>query len=124
MNLGRHELLQWVNDIVQAEYPSIESLADGIAYCQIFEAVHPGSINISRVSFITRLPIDCLRNLKLLESGLKKMKIVMTVSVEKMSNGRFQDHIIFTQWLYVHAQKYGKESLGGYRAYERRVQLL
>lgn len=32
----------------------------------------------------------------------------MTVSIDKMANGRFQDNIIFLQWLYTHAQKYGK----------------
>jgi hypothetical protein len=29
-------MLLWVNQIMQAEYPSIEALADGVAYCQIF----------------------------------------------------------------------------------------
>jgi hypothetical protein len=36
------------------------------------------------------------------------MKITMTVSIEKMANGKFQDNIIFVQWLYAHAIKYGK----------------
>jgi|JI7StandDraft_1071085.scaffolds.fasta_scaffold1167606_1 hypothetical protein len=36
------------------------------------------------------------------------MKITMTVSIDKMANGKFQDNIIFTQWLYAHAMKYGK----------------
>jgi hypothetical protein len=52
------------------------------------------------------------------------MKIVMTVAVDKMANKRFQDNIIFTQWLFAHVQKYKKESLGDYNAYERRLQLL
>jgi RP/EB family microtubule-associated protein len=97
-----------VNEIVQAEYPSIECLSDGIAYGQIFEAIHPGSINISKMTFITKLPLDCLKNLKILENALKNMKINMTVSIDKMGNGRFQDNIIFLKWLYAHAQKYGK----------------
>lgn len=52
------------------------------------------------------------------------MKITMTVSIEKMANGKFQDNIIFVQWLYAHAIKYGKENLQNYRAFERRVQIL
>lgn len=83
-------------------------MCDGIAYCQIFESIHPGSININRINLITKLPLDCLKNLKILESALKNMKITMTVSIDKMANGRFQDNIIFLQWLYAHAQKYGK----------------
>jgi hypothetical protein len=31
-NLGRLELLAWVNELVEADYPKIEQLSDGIAY--------------------------------------------------------------------------------------------
>lgn len=72
----------------------------------------------------TKLPLDCLKNLKILESALKNLKITMTVSVDKMANGKFQDNIIFTQWLYNHAGKYGKENLQNYDAFERRAQIL
>ena len=124
MNLGRHELLQWVNSVVQAEYPSIESLSDGVAYCQIFEAVHPGSINATRMALLTKLPLDCMKNLRLLENAMKNLKIPITVSLDKMGNGRFQDNILFTQWLYNHARKFNGEALLNYQAYERRLQIL
>lgn len=39
---------------------------------------------------------------------MKNLKLTMTVSIDKMANGKFQDNIIFTQWLYTHALKYGK----------------
>ncbi len=55
---------------------------------------------------------------------MKNMKITMTVSIDKMANGKFQDNIIFTQWLYAHALKYGKENLDNYQAFERRAQIL
>ena len=45
-NLGRLELLAWVNDVVDADYPKIENLSDGIAYCQILDYIKPGSGNI------------------------------------------------------------------------------
>ncbi|KAH8609054.1 hypothetical protein ERJ75_001238000 [Trypanosoma vivax] len=37
--LGRTALLQWVNNVCSTQYPSIESLRDGVAYCTIIEAV-------------------------------------------------------------------------------------
>ena len=46
--------------------------------------------------------------MKLVEDAFKKLKLTMTVSIEKMANGRFQDNIIFIQWLFNHAKKYGK----------------
>lgn len=41
-------------------------LADGVGYCQLLDAIHPGSINITRVNLCTRYPDDCLRNLRIL----------------------------------------------------------
>ena len=32
-NLGRLELLQWLNESVDVDYPKIELCSDGIAYC-------------------------------------------------------------------------------------------
>ena len=66
MNLGRNELLGWINQVLQCEYSSIEMLADGVAFCQMIDAIHPGSINIVRLNLGTRYPDDCLRNLRIL----------------------------------------------------------
>ncbi|CAJ1989009.1 hypothetical protein conserved [Leishmania donovani] len=35
---GRKELLQWLNKLCDADYPAVESLRDGAAYCTIVEA--------------------------------------------------------------------------------------
>ncbi|GET88779.1 hypothetical protein, conserved [Leishmania tarentolae] len=35
---GRRELLQWLNNLCDSEYPAVESLRDGAAYCTIVEA--------------------------------------------------------------------------------------
>ena len=40
-NLGRLELLNWVNEIVEADYPKVEMCSDAIAYCQVLDALHP-----------------------------------------------------------------------------------
>lgn len=32
-NLGRLELLSWLNDIAETDYPKIEMCSDGIGYC-------------------------------------------------------------------------------------------
>ena len=41
-NLGRLELLAWLNDLIDADYPKIETCSDGIAYCQILDYLYPG----------------------------------------------------------------------------------
>ena len=65
-----------------------------------------------------------MRNLRILENAMKNLKIPLTVSLDKIANGRFQDNIIFTQWLYNHARKFSGETLANYQAYERRLQIL
>ncbi|ORC89184.1 uncharacterized protein TM35_000131880 [Trypanosoma theileri] len=35
---GRGELLLWINSVCSAEYPSVESLRDGVAYCTVVDA--------------------------------------------------------------------------------------
>lgn len=48
--LGRLELLAWVNQVCETDYPRIEQCQDGIAYCQIVDAIHPGTVQISKLN--------------------------------------------------------------------------
>lgn len=48
--LGRLELLNWINELVEADYPRIEALADGVAYCQVMDALFPGQVQLSRLN--------------------------------------------------------------------------
>lgn len=45
--LGRHELLAWINNITQSDYPKIENLSDGVAFCQVFDAFYPNVVNMN-----------------------------------------------------------------------------
>jgi len=75
MNLGKGELLGWINDLIEAEYMSVEMLADGIAYAQVLDAIHPGCIALSRLNYTPKYSDDNLRNLKIVEDSLKKLRI-------------------------------------------------
>jgi hypothetical protein len=96
-------------------------LADGIAFSQILDAIHPNSVSVTRLNLSAKYPDDCLRNLRILESGLKKMKINQPVSFEKMSQGKFQDNIVFLQWIYTYSIKFGTQFLEVYEPYHRRL---
>lgn len=56
MHRGKLELLEWINKLMQTEYSSVEALSDGVAYSQIIDAIHPGSINIFKLNLATRYP--------------------------------------------------------------------
>ena len=47
---GRLELLSWINELTESDYPRIESLSDGIAYCQILDLLHPKTVPLLKLN--------------------------------------------------------------------------
>jgi hypothetical protein len=43
-NLGRLELLSWLNETVEADYPKIELCSDAIGYSYVIDAINPGVV--------------------------------------------------------------------------------
>ena len=65
-SLSRLELLAWLNDLTETDYPKIEACSDGIGYCQILDAISPGSnIPLQKLNYKTKNKDDCERNLKI-----------------------------------------------------------
>jgi RP/EB family microtubule-associated protein len=95
-----------------------------VAYSQVIDAIHPGSINLSKLNLNTKYPEDNYRNIKLIEDALKRLKISQPLSFEKISKGKFHDNIVLLQWLYGYANRNGLENLEAYRPYEKRLQIL
>lgn len=74
-NLGRLELLAWINDMVEADYPKVEMCSDGIAYCQVMDAIHPSMVPLQKLNFAAKNKDDNSRNLKVLDDVLTKLKL-------------------------------------------------
>ena len=55
-------------------------LSDGVGYAQVIDAIHPGSINIHRLNLNTKYPEDHLRNIRLIEEAIKKLKITQPIA--------------------------------------------
>lgn len=119
-NLGRLELLQWLNDATECDYPKIELCSDGIAYCQILDALHPGVVQLSKLNLNAKHKDDNARNLKVLDDAIHKLKLNKQIKIETLSNGKFQFNMDFIQWLYDYAQKVNPNVV--YSGYERRVE--
>lgn len=49
-NLGRNELLGWVNFITISEYYKIENLSDAIGFCQVIEVFFPGCCELKKLN--------------------------------------------------------------------------
>jgi RP/EB family microtubule-associated protein len=47
--LGRHELLAWINTTTQSDYPKIENLSDGVAFCQVLDYYFPHNTEMNKL---------------------------------------------------------------------------
>ncbi|CAK69571.1 unnamed protein product (macronuclear) [Paramecium tetraurelia] len=120
-NQGRQDFLQWINELTECDYPKIELLSDGIGYCQIIDALHPGAIYLSKLNFMARFPDEYTKNLKVLDDAFSKLKIDKVVPIDKLSKCKFQDNMAFLQWMYNYASKVNP-FVKNYRGYSRRLE--
>jgi len=97
-NLSRHDMLAWVNDCLQARYGKIEEMCSGAGYCQFMDMLFPGSIQLKKIKFDTKLEHEYINNFKLLQGAFKKMNVDKIVPVDRLVKGRFQDNFEFLQW--------------------------
>lgn len=51
--LGRGELVSWVNSFLDCAYDSVEAFKDGVAFVSLLDAVFPGKVPLERVHFGT-----------------------------------------------------------------------
>jgi RP/EB family microtubule-associated protein len=65
--VGRLELLAWINECLETDYPKVENLSDGIGYAQILDACHPNQINIFKLNLSAKSEMEYSRNLRLVE---------------------------------------------------------
>ncbi|XP_043643324.1 microtubule-associated protein RP/EB family member 1 [Drosophila teissieri] len=97
-NMSRHDMLQWVNNMVQGHFKKIEELCSGAAYCQMMEMIFPNCINLKRVKMSAKLEHEYLHNLKLFQEAFNRLKLDKTVPIDRLIKGRFQDNFEFLQW--------------------------
>ena len=78
--MSKNVLIDWINNFLQIRIEKVEHCATGAIYCQLFDAIHPGSIKMTRVDFTVKHEYEYTKNWKLLQNafnsiGIKKVKI-------------------------------------------------
>ena len=121
-SLGRLELLGWLNEMAEADYPKIELCSDGIAYCQIIDAIHPNVVQLQKLNFNAKNKDDYTRNLKVLEDALIKLKVNKQIQINLLANGKFQHNMDFIQWLFDYSKKINPNITATYNGYEKRLE--
>jgi len=97
--VGRGELLDFFNSLLDLQLTKIEQTASGAVACQLTEYIFPGSIPMSRVNWEARSDYEFVANYKLLQGAFNKNKIQRHVDVDKLIRAKYQDNLEFCQWL-------------------------
>ena len=64
--IGRLELLAWLNDLTESDYPKIETCCDAIGYCQVLDAMSPSNpFPLQKLNFSAKSKDEYMKNLKL-----------------------------------------------------------
>ncbi|XP_023160352.2 microtubule-associated protein RP/EB family member 1 [Drosophila hydei] len=112
-NMSRHQMLDWVNNMVNGHFKKIEEMSSGVAYCQMMDMIFPNCINLKRVKMSAKLEHEFFHNMKLFQGALTRLKLDKTVPLERLIKGRFQDNFEFLQWFkkFFDSQAPGLENL-------------
>ncbi|KAF1794791.1 Nitrophenylphosphatase-like domain [Phytophthora cactorum] len=143
--IGRLELLAWLNEFLQTDYTKvrkslgyqtssdtcplwecdiasvgtcmqIEHLADGIAYCQIFDALYPGKVNLQRLNFQARTEMDRIL--------IEHVVTLQEIPIRKLVQGIFQEHFEFLHWIHDYVHRTYPDAVRSYHGFERRQEAL
>ena len=65
--VSRGELLSWINNLLSINMTKVEQMASGAAYCQMMDAIFPGTISLSKVNWMAKHPHEFVNNYKVLQ---------------------------------------------------------
>jgi len=97
---GKKELLGWISSFLEMDIPKVEILASGAHYCQMLDALYPGSVKMKKVNFGAYQEVTYLHNWKLVQSAFEKQNIRKVIPVQKLVRAKFQDNLEFLQWFH------------------------
>ena len=121
--LGRHEMVEWLNQTLEMELERLQDCADGVACCQLLEALAPGTVPLHEVDFNSATEQTNARNLAVLARALRRAGLHKEYDAEKVARGNFRELNDLLQWLYALTLKNGAEP-GGASAFDARVKAL
>lgn len=118
--VNRSDLLQWINDLLSLNYTKVEDTGNGAAFCQVIDAIHPGTVSLKNVDYNAFDEPGRLNNYKILQDSFTKNGIRQFVDVANLSKGKFMATLEMLQFL--HAYYKQKSPSNEYDAVARRKQ--
>jgi len=115
----KSELLTWVSSTLNLEIKSIEETQTGAIFCQLLDAMHPGTVRMNKVNWKAKLETEYISNFKLFQQGLSSNNIDKPINIQRLSKGKTMELIELLQWLYGHFISLGVE-INSYDALKKR----
>lgn len=105
--IGRGELLEWVNNLLCVSYDKVEDTSNGAAFCQIIDAIHPGTVNLGRVNFNAITEAEMIENYKVLQDAFDKNGITQYIDVATLCKGKYMAALELFQWIHAYFEQQG-----------------
>lgn len=96
--VGRKEIVDWINGLLDLNISRIEDTASGAVACQILDIMYPGSVPMHKVNWSANKDFEYVANYKILQSCFTKVGIDKFVDVDRLISGRYMDNLEFMQW--------------------------
>ena len=93
--VGRVELLDFFNDLLDLQLAKIEQTASGAVACQLTEYIFPGSIPMQKVNWEARSDYEFIANYKLLQVAFSRNRVQRHVDVTRLIRAKYQDNLEF-----------------------------
>lgn len=100
--VNRSELIQWINDLLCLNYTKVEDTGNGAAFCQVIDAIHPGTVNLKNVDYNAFDEPGRLNNYKILQDSFTKNGIMQFVDVANLSKGKFMATLEMLQFIHAY----------------------
>lgn len=97
--VSRGELLSWINETFHLSLSKVEQCATGAVYCQIIDAIYPGTVPMSKVRWQAKHDYEYVENFKVLQQAFAKNDIKRYIDVDKLIKAKYQDNLEFLQWM-------------------------
>ena len=78
--------------------------------------MNTGKVAMQRVNFKAVNEWQFINNLKILQQGFSKCKILKYIDIEKLSKCKYQDNLEFIQWMKRYFELYNKTDVNSYDA--------
>ncbi|XP_037955738.1 microtubule-associated protein RP/EB family member 2 [Teleopsis dalmanni] len=96
--MSQHELIAWINSVINGKYTEVVELSSGVAYCQIMDKLYPNCFGKRKINYDAKSEHEYLHNFKLFQSAFFRLNFDKKVPMEKLAKGDVQENLEFVRW--------------------------